>query len=819
MTVGDEDSEAVVVSRTYINQDAQGRETHRRTFMVNANGDTTTTVLRMVTTEYPGADDTVPVTTVTTCVPDCDHDVGTTERVEVEMTNADGEVTTTVRLGPPSADLFTTMVATPADDGSTTVVTTYGPAYTAANGGDDDLVGDSQSVRTNADDTKVTTTFMGMGDDAMATRRVTTDETGAETMRVTITNSGNTEARVAIAYLRDGRSTETTTTWTRTDADEALAQTGNTVVVSNDAMGREVLSVTTDSDGEETDRRVTVYAADGSSTATRERYEHVYEEDADGNPTTTIATRDMVKNVEIVRRAAPGMGETVGAITDDIVIHPGPQTHDMVSDMQYDAIQTGLTPQENSKTLMGQAILHLDYDDDDAFRDFTTVSGAGTNLELEVVTESPVCAANGNCTYSRLRGGYPLAPAWTEMRLYNTADSMVLINTDIRDQTLTNLNNANFWASISDNNDPDNPRGSGTPNPVFAWLNNDSRVAAQGVLLELLSDLLGIGGAGLSAEYTANTAASGAAPNYRFVAEAASTADAVDRSTYTYLETAETGVLGIGRQVKEIDSYLRLGGTRDADEDPATDDPMPVRIQVENYFGWMANSMFTVRRVTAGNVDGYDWKLGTFEADAAERARAYVGMVSGDPSNRPDERRAAGMADPGTWSGSMIGVGTVHGERYKGDALVTVDFAANDVTTQFKQVRLDRDGLSDADFSRYYRGLNPELIDATGITFTSTRIEGDGSYTSDILTGAGTGAAVEPLPRDAGSAEMTRRFSSLSAQFYGPDAAEVAGTFNAFELAVGRRVDGDGDLTVERGDIVGAFGATRDPMTETESDN
>ena len=111
-------------------------------------------------------------------------------------------------------------------------------------------------------------------------------------------------------------------------------------------------------------------------------------------------------------------------------------------------------------------------------------------------------------------------------------------------------------------------------------------------------------------------------------------------------------------------------------------------------------------------------------------------------------------------------------------------------------------------FVKFNGAIAPELNDEDGITFTSTRIENAGSYASTVLSGATGGAAYS---------------SSLSAQFYGPDAAEVAGTFNAHGLAVGGRA-GDAELTgtpisltANRGDIVGAFGAARDDLVEAES--
>ena len=547
-------------------------------------------------------------------------------------------------------------------------------------------------------------------------------------------------------------------------------------------------------DGNEpTATTTTVFAADRSSAVTR---------------VSSGGAGDRLRDRHIVRRAAPAGGAVLGAITDDIVVHPGVQDHPVVSDEQYAAIRAGLAPRENSRLLMGQAVLHLDYDDDDGFAAWYTGHTGDTDLEVELHTENPVCATGG-CTYSRLRGGPGLAPSPEgEARLYRSSDNQELLNVGL---------------SIYINAEQ-SFRDTITADLAAGW-NSNSRKATQGVILELLSDLLDFGGAGLSSAYAedeneGNVAAFRAAadpdgtdiePTYRFAAAPAAMDDA-DRNTYTRLWPAEElprGVLGVGRQAKRIDSYKRLGGRRaDADAEPAVAENK-VAVRAENYFGWMASSMFTVRRVTAENVDGYDWHR-LAGVDPADRVRAHVGMVGGDPSVRPEERRAAGMTDPGTWTGQMIGVGTIQGERYRGDAVVAVDFAANDVTTQFKQIRLDLGGLSDAEFVRFAKlngAIAPELNDADGITFTSTRIENAGSYASTVLSGATGGATYS---------------SSLSAQFYGPDAAEVAGTFNAHGLAVGGRASDTEltgtpiSLTANRGDIVGAFGATRDPMVEAE---
>ena len=794
MMAGDEVVE-MVVRRTYITaRDASGRETERRTVTVANNLDTLT-LRRLVETEHPATDDTMPETVVTTT--EYDTDGTTVTRTTIATTDEDGEVETIVRNGPSNSGIVTTTVTS--SDGLT-VATTYGPGPDAGNPAARD--GETDTVVTNAAGTEVvTTTSTGTGGDRAVSMVVTRDEAGAETMRVQYKNMAGevafadqvTRETITTAHMPGGGSTVTTVTATRADADSEY-MTGNTVVVTNDAMGREVLRVTTNSDNEETERRVSVYAADGARTETR---------------TFSGGEGDMLMDVGIRE------WNTEGALVDDVVFHPGVQSHAIVTDEQYTMIQTGLAPRPNSKTVMGQATLHLDYDDDDAFDawvggspDFT----GDTDLEVEMITRSPDCTAGTSCTYSALRAGNTelVALRRGEWRLYNSAGNAVFIDTGI--STYNNAINP-FWHTVGE----DGPDG---------W-NTNIRRTTQGVLLRVLSDLLGIGGAGLSTEYTpGNLAAITAAPTgtpiaptYNFTASAAAM-DAMDRNTYTYLTTAELprGVMGIGRQVKQVDSYLRLA---DADL-PAAE--RKVAVKVENYFGWMANSMFTVRRVTAENADGGDWEHDdplVVDADPANRARALVGMVSGDPSIRPELRREAGMTDPGTWSGSMIGVGTIQGERYRGNAKVSVDFAANDVSTQFTEIQLDQGGVRGAEFGRFSTfssQLADDLTDADGITFRSTRIEDAGGYTSTSLTGV-----------NETNYPLARRSSSLQAQFYGPDAAEVAGTFNAIGLALGGQagdddvldntVGGRDDLTVNRGDIVGAFGATRDPMTEAEDDN
>ena len=540
---GDEATPPVVRSRTYITgMDASGREIQRRTYLVDANNDEGN-VVRTVATEHPGADDAAPVTRVTTT--EYMDDGSTVTGTTVVTTDADGEATAEVRNA--GGDLITTTVTS--SDGNT-VATLYGPGRAAT----DPDEGTTVTVITRAGGITVTETSTGDGDSRVVSLAVTRDEAGAETRRVTLSADALTRTTAATEYMAGGGSMVTTVTETRanTDADTEYMTTG-TVVVTNDDMGREVLRVTRDAEGMETDRRVTVWGDGQSRTETR---------------TFSGGEGDMLMDVGIRE------WDEDGEIADDIVIHPGVQDHAMVSDAQYDAIQAGLAPRSNSRTLMGQAILHLDYDDDDAFASFSSViSGVDTDLELEVVTRSPACAAAG-CTYSRLRGGNALAPAWTELRLRRSSDNAVIINTDPNyrhpaDHPVTSLQSDGgiesvinpFWTSIAANNAPDavfpatydhdgNPSTPAVAHPLagqdsHGWLDGQGRRAAQGILLELLSDLLGIGGAGLSTEFTGDGAnhrgamATTDLPSYGFVAAPTSTAGDRDRNTYTHLKTTE----------------------------------------------------------------------------------------------------------------------------------------------------------------------------------------------------------------------------------------------------------------------------------------
>ena len=764
----------VIASRTYITaSDDMGRETTRQTRTVSNGVDGAVT--GTVTTSYPEAGG-MTVTTIVTG----------TSWTQVE-TDAMGTVTTVVRAtDSPSSDPVTTTTANPeASDGSRTVDTLFGAGHgTRATGGQRDR------VRTNADGTTVTTLFTGAAgdeeDDWVTVSVTTRDENSVVTKLVAF--DGNTRTTTDTAYMTAGSSTVTTVTATRADADSAYGNTRR-VVVTRDAMQRETerVAVTIDADGDESDRQVTVtvYAADGSSTATR---------------TFSGGTGDLLTDNEIVKRNA------AGTITDDIVVHPGVQPHAMVSDAQYQTIQTGMAARENARTVMGLPVLHLNYTNDEAFNDITTSppGSGGVDFEVELIGGAPSCATDGSCTMPHFV--WDIEPnSRPEFRVYTTGTETAL-------------------AAVA--------RGNPATTKYFgAWGFHQNRTG-EGVLVKILADLLTVGGAGASATSMAETSmdpndqAEPGTPRGASVTIKPEATTALERGTFTYLKTPDTsadlprGVLGIGQQVKEVDSYLRLGGSRGA-TDAAMDDEA-VRVRVENYFGWMANSMFTVRRVTAQGVTGddYDWVAGSDNPGATDEVRAYVGMASGDPSNRPTERRAAGMRDTGIWTGAMLGVGSVRGERYRGRAQVTVDFNNNEVTTAFNQVRLALESPSDLSENPIrFTEVSPALSRTTSFGFSSDAISSTGGYTSSTITGT--------FAESAGH----RRPSYLSAQFYGPEAAEVAGTFNAHGLALakeGRTLPGYVDSTsptaaeIEaeaalRGDIIGAFGATRDPLEEVES--
>ena len=591
----------------------------------------------------------------------------------------------------------------------------------------------------------------------------------------------NTRTTTTTAYMTAGSSIVTTVTATRASTTAAYANTRR-VVVTRDAMQRETRRVAADidSDGDESNQQttVTVYAADGTSTATR---------------TFSGGTGDLLTDTEIVKRSA------AGAITDDIVVHPGVQDHAMVSDAQYAMIQAGMAARPSARTVMARPILHVNYSSDDAFNGLVANPPAGgVNVEAEFIARSPTCADDGSCTLQGLGWSVEQFRA-PEIRVYNPTGGTRMFATG-------RMGTRAHYGGYNRNNFVGN----------FGWHHHR---AGESALLKLLAELLTVGGAGASATSTASTLAT-ADEDWRTgrsyggtvtIKPEAMTA-LEGRETFTHLETAglARGVLGIGQQAKEVDSYMRLT-ERKADGSRPDD---AVEAKVENYFGWMEHSMFTVRRVTATNVAGadFDWVNGAPAPDATDQVRAYVGMASGTPSNRPTERRATGMTDPGTWTGEMLGVGTVQGERYRGAAKVTVDFADNTVTTAFSGIRLALGGIDLATRDAMVRHVSDRLTD--GISFTSNGIASNGSFTGRI-------ADADRLPASAGSIReglvMAERADEITGRFYGTgaNAEEVAGTFNAIGLALGRT--GEEAMDDTRGDVVGAFGAARDPMTEVES--
>ena len=790
----DERPAAVLVSRTYIRTvDADGRETRRETLPVNAGIDGTAKLSDVVTV-YPT--ETVRTTKKTTT----EYESGgiNVKTVTVMETDSMKKVTTTVykndAMDPNAvadANIVTTTVENPPEnDDSVTVVTTYGEMYDELAGADSPNVGDKFSVKTSANGrTIVTTVTRG----TMTLRTVTRDELGAETEREVF--SGNTRTTTETTYLSTGGSTVTTTMATRENADSEYADTGS-VVETKDAMGRVTKRETRDKDKKVTGTRVTVYEdrRDGTSVATTMLPAHP-------------SGDDKLRDIEIVTKNA------MGDIVSDVVVNPGVQLHTSVSEPQYNTIQDGMAARTDAKTVMGQAILHLNYVNSEAFASFDTGTG-NRNLEVEVITTRPSCTAD-KCTYNDLRHstGYRtstvnnLRPA-TEIRLYETTAPTDAITPN----GLGLSQSLGSWAYVPDATTGFNvPETAADPAATRSrWDNNMGSRNAKVVMHQLLADLLNVGGAGAKATYTAPTAgylasdppfAIGVTGPKVEVESAAATSP--ERKTFTYLtETGlPVGVLGIGQQAKRVDSYKLLGGTRDNDpDDPAVGVAVPVKVTVENYFGWMQNSMFTVRRVVATGVTGskYDWVNGA-ALDVPGTVRAYFGMVSGTPSDRPSDRSTDSMIDPGTWTGTMIGVGSVQGERYRGRAKVTVNFNNNNVTTAFDQINLAQ--YSDADFTENlnrFGGVPVTLRD--GIEFTSTGgITSEGSYTSDTLKN--------------GFAD-TNKISSLYAQFYG-DGKEVAGTFNAYQMALGT----GSEFGTARGDLVGAFGAARDPMTERPADN
>ena len=795
-----------LVSRTYIRSD-----TLRETIRVGKVNSVDTEGARSsltVTVKPTGSSDTVTTKTTTEYATTGVglNTLGAVTKTTVEETDSDDDVVTTVVYKGSSGDvsnIVTTTITKPeASDGSRTVETTGGPEADTVAG--DPMDGTTVRVRTYGDRT-VTTTFTvtvtGATRVEVPSKRVETDANGIETMQVVVSNINKREVRTETVYRPDGTSTQTTETFTRpTTASATWTRIGDRVVVTRDSRQRTTLSVTTDSDGDVTDRTVTEYdAQDDSSTATR---------------IFSGGTGDMLNDVHIVKKKANG--DTIS----DVVMHPGVQAHAFVTDPQYETIQTGLRKRPEAKAVMGQAILHLDYAGTTAFNSFAAGTGS-RDAEVEVITTRPSCTAN-KCTYDDLRHqvGTSTAPGpATEMRLYATGTSSPELE-------LGGVNGLGYSASLG----AAPSAYEGVAATSSRWETNKGSRNAKIVMHQLLADLLTVGGAGVEADYMAPTiatdadmrsyVANGALPKTSTLRaltgpkfEVESVSPAADqnpdtnweRRTFRYLQDGGLrGAAGIGQQVQEVNSYELLGGTRD----DMGDDDVAAVVKVENYFGWMEHSMFTVRRVTATDVKGYNWvNDGTtgggmtvaFGDDTSATVRAHFGMASGTPSARPESRETTAVSDTGIWTGDMIGVGSIQGERYRGDARITVKFANNNVTTAFTAIRLAQDSAADLleNTADRFAHVADEL--PSGITFTSTGGITAGGYTSDTLTG---GVAMDNV-------------SSLSGQFYGDAAEEVAGTFNAHGLAFGK----DGSETMNRGDIVGAFGAKRDGTVPKPASN
>ena len=836
--------------RTYVRgREASGmmRETRRETLSVSPGADGADGADDSRTQSIATAYASSGAKTVTTT----DYGDGGVAKTTVMVTAADGKETTTVYSGAPQMGATTDALAaitrtTTVKDGMTTT-TTYGARYTPGAGDDAPKVGETFTVETSADGRTVTTTVTtGTGDAAMTRRTVKTDDLGVETERVVFTGAttrtttstdytvtGTTVTGTTVTTLTETRASATATTWTE-------STTADHIVVMRDRMGRETSKVTTTGNKRMRTRVTTVYTETGTTKTTVIDTRTAAEAAADadwtaGSPavetagteihsdgTTTTRTEssggdnDKVLDIRLVTRAKPAAGQTEGAITRDIVMHPGVQSHAIVEDdADYAKIVAGLGKATQAGTVMGQAILHLNYANDDAFGTLadSTVSG-GQNVEVELITTSPTCAATG-CTYNDLRHSGPRTTSGSnnipEIRIGNTEASGT---------------SAGYKASLGQKAVVDGRT---------LWEASIGSRRSKVVMHRLLYDLLTVSGAGVKAEYTEPTAntAGGDANGYVALGLSEADTDATppvrartgpkvvvtnalptpnERNTFTFLKETELpdDVLGIGQQEQTVASYTSalLGGTRGTNAEDSDDDA-EVKVKVENYFGWMENSMFTVRRVTAQGVTGddYDWVSGATGADAGDpdatgEVRAYFGMASGTPTGHIPRERAIGDAtrtDPGTWTGSMIGVGSIRGERYRGQAQVKVDFVDNEVTTTFNEVRLAMDSAADrtANAGRLLQ-IAPALADLGGIVFESGVMKNDGSYTSDMLTG-GT--------------EDNNKLSSLSARFYGTDAAEVAGTFNAHGLALGYDTAGTNPTpTRDRGDLVGAFGAARDDL-------
>ena len=800
--------DGTLTHRTYVRaREASGmrRETRRETLSVSpgvdgadgADGSRT----QSIATAYASSG----AKTVTTT----DYGAGgVADKTTVMVTAADGKETTTVRASDETTGAFLTMKV---EDGMT-VVTTYGAGYTRPDGADDDAPAMNQkfTVVTSDDGTVTTTVTTGTGDDEMTVRIVKTDELGVETDREVFSNAALTRKTTTTRYTATGttvttltetRAMATATTWTE-------STTADNTVVMKDRMNRETSRVTTT--GLTRTRVTTVYTETGNTkttvTETRTAATSTDWKQSSSVVDTTVdkadgtsevrtvssgGTGDLVPDIKLVTMAKLAAGQTERAITRDIVMHPGVQSHAIVDTPDYDKIVAGLGKATPAGTVMGQAILHLNYAEKDAA--FATLaddsSGSGA-VEVELVTTHPTCAATGGCTYNDLLHDAGVGP--------NGIPEVRIGGTEVMDG-----DSNGYVASLGT-----------TAGDAGGWEASETSRTSKVVMHRLLADLLKASGAGAAAEYMPPTPDTSGDddPANGYVADGASAAGetpvvtgpkvvvrnvaptADERNTFTHLKETELPdrVLGIGQQEQTVASYTPalLGGVRG-------DTRNPVEVKVENYFGWMENSMFTVRRVTAQGVTGaqYDWVSGTETPGPTGEVRAYFGMASGTPTGHIPRERAIGdvtMTDPGTWTGTMIGVGSIQGERYRGRAQVDVDFANNGVETMFDRIFLATDSAADRNANAgLQQHVAPELTD--GITFESTSIASRGSYTSTSL--GSTGVSDDNV-------------SQLSARFYGTDAAEVAGTFNAYGLALGKA----GTPAVGRGDLVGAFGAARDDL-------
>ena len=860
-TAGAADAAGTITHRIYVRtSDSSDRETLRET--VSVSGGVDGSITESVATAYPSSGAVTKRTTTTK------YAAGEVDTITVKATESTGKETTTVYSGvdvlPTGAAATTAALAaitrtTTVKDGMTTT-TTYGTRYMAPTGADA-AVGERHAAVTSGGLTTTTVTMLtGTGTDA--TRRtlrvVTRDELGIEFRRETRTENELGRTLITTDFAAAGGSTKKTelqtrtskaaTTWTRSTG------AGTTYTeVRTDSMDRKVREETI------TGNTRTVVATEydpetGDSTKTTTRYTRTtaaadWEQQgsaavemagtvthSDGTTTTRTelprVTNDEVMDIWIVTRAKPAAGApagTLGAITRDIVMHPGVQSHAIVEDPEYTKIADGLGEATQVGTVMGmgQAILHLDYvsggtthaevDPDNGGFDLLADSSttADYEAELELVTTSPTCAANG-CTYNDLRHSGPGTNNIPELRIGNGSPGGTLTFTAVENGT-----SERYEASLG--------------KPGTGWEFNAGSRNSKVVMHQLLADLLTVSGAGVKAEYTeptANTAAEGADAN-GYVADGASAASgatpavtgpkvvvtnaaptADERSTFTYLKETglPDGVLGIGHQEQTVDSYTPalLGGTRaitaNMDATPPVDavDEKAVNVKVENYFGWMENSMFTVRRVTAQGVTGarYDWVSGPDTGTpGAATVRAHFGMASGTPTGlRPVERITSGMTDPGRWTGSMIGVGSIQGERYRGRAQVEVNFANNGVETTFDEISLAMDSRADSNANAGLQGHIHDYLKGGGSIMFEAKVDGTGSYKSGVMsTTSGSGVTDD------------NEISSLTARFYGENAEEVAGTFNAHGLALGHDTSSTpATPTRDRGDLVGAFGAARD---------